>query len=111
MVVKRELNEPLPRNGEIGNGRSSFDNVKPTRGGNSEAYTLRRLRRDRPDLADRVINRELSSNAAAIEAGFREKSITIPFNPEGAARALIRKFTIDDLHQIVEYLTERIAVE
>lgn len=39
--------------------------------GTARHYTVGRLRRDRPDLADRVERRELSANAAAIEAGFR----------------------------------------
>jgi hypothetical protein len=37
-------------------------------------YLLRRLKRDRPDLAERVIAGEMSANAAAIEAGFRKKA-------------------------------------
>jgi hypothetical protein len=38
-------------------------------------YTIARLQRDRPDLAERVIAGELSANAAAIQAGFRKKPI------------------------------------
>lgn len=62
----------LSKNGEIGNGRS-FDNVKATMGGNDPVYALRRLKRDRPDLAQRVIVGELSAHAAAIEAGITGK--------------------------------------
>lgn len=39
--------------------------------GTSRAYTLDRLGRERPDLYTRVISKELSANAAAIEAGWR----------------------------------------
>src|SRR5487761_1690834 len=46
--------------------------------GTSEAYTIRRLRRDRPDLAESVERGELSANQAAIQAGFRRRSMTIP---------------------------------
>jgi hypothetical protein len=47
--------KPLPQNGEVGNGRpSSFDNIKPTQGGTSADYTRKRLKRDRPDLLERV---------------------------------------------------------
>lgn len=41
--------------------------------GNSKAYTLDRLKREAPDLFERVCANELSANAAAIEAGFRKK--------------------------------------
>ncbi len=42
--------------------------------GTSREYTLRRLRRDRPELAEMVIGGKLSANAAAIEAGFRKRA-------------------------------------
>ena len=42
------------------------DNITTDRG-TSATYTLRRLTRDRPELAERVIKGELSANAAAIE--------------------------------------------
>lgn len=40
--------------------------------GTSRAYTLTRLESERPDLYERVCRKELSANAAAIEAGFRK---------------------------------------
>jgi hypothetical protein len=41
--------------------------------GTSRAATLSRLKKDAPELFDRVLNKELSANAAALEAGFRKK--------------------------------------
>ena len=40
--------------------------------GTSRAYTLVRLKNERPDLFDRVVAKELTANAAAIEAGWRK---------------------------------------
>ena len=61
--------------------------------GNSAAHTLKRLKRDNPELAERVVNGELSANAAAIEAGFRKPSITLkPTNPVRAAETIHAKF-------------------
>ena len=54
-----------PRKGE---GKISNRRIK---GGTNIAYTLARLDRDRPDLAERVRAGQLSANAAAIEAGWR----------------------------------------
>ena len=48
------------------------DNVTSTRG-NSALYTLKRLKRQRPDLFAKVVAGEMSANAAAIAAGFRKK--------------------------------------
>lgn len=41
--------------------------------GTSRSYTLNRLKRERPDLFEKVCAGELSANAAAIKAGFRRK--------------------------------------
>ena len=38
--------------------------------GTSRAYTLTRLKNERPDLFERVKAKEISANAAAIEAGW-----------------------------------------
>jgi len=50
--------------------------VYPRRG-NSRAYTLDRLSRERPDLYQRVIAKELTANAAAAEAGWRGKATAL----------------------------------
>jgi hypothetical protein len=56
-----------------GRGKKAIDNVNSFSGaGNLRSYTVARLKRDRPDLAERVIAGELSANAAAVEAGFRK---------------------------------------
>jgi len=41
--------------------------------GTNREYLLARLRRDRPDLFEKVIHRELSAHAAAVEAGIIKK--------------------------------------
>jgi KilA-N domain len=93
--------KPLPQNGEVGNGRpSSFDNIKPTQGGTSADYTRKRLKRDRPDLLERVAEGEMSLNAAAIEAGFRKVK-----TPLEQVMALIPKLTEEERQEVLEYLT------
>jgi hypothetical protein len=55
-----------------GRGRKAADNVRGFYG-NSALYTLKRLKRDRPDLFQQVLGGAMSANAAAIEAGFRQR--------------------------------------
>ena len=50
--VKGLLHEPLSEHGEIGNSRGNNVTSTPTRG-NAESYTIRRLKRDHPALADK----------------------------------------------------------
>jgi hypothetical protein len=64
---------------------------------------LRRLRTLRPDLHQRVVDGELSVHAAMIEAGFRKPKMTVPVDsPEAAIRALLRRFTADDLREALD---------
>ena len=65
----------MPQHGEIGGGHTRPDNVRSAAFGNNPTYALKRLKRDRPDLADKVVRGELSANAAAIKAGFRKKPV------------------------------------
>ena len=69
-------------------GFARSDNVTSDERGNSETYTIRRLCRDRPDLAEQVERGELTANQAAIEAGFRRRSMSIPV--DDAERAFRR---------------------
>lgn len=74
-----------------GDNVTSTPDPKPERG-NAALYTVRRLKRDRPDLAERVIAGELSPNAAAIEAGIRRPTMQIPTDdPIRAAEAIRRR--------------------
>jgi hypothetical protein len=57
-----------------GRGHKASDNVTSFRG-NAATYTLKRLKRDRRDLFDKVCAGKMSANAAAIEAGFRKKPV------------------------------------
>ena len=54
--------------------------------GTSRAYTLTRLKKERPDLFDRVAANELTANRAAIEAGWRK----VPSALEAAKRGALR---------------------
>jgi hypothetical protein len=55
-----------------GRGNKASDNITGFRG-TDPTYTLKRLKRDRPDLAEKVVRGELSAHAAAIDAGFRKQ--------------------------------------
>jgi hypothetical protein len=64
-----------PTRGDRKSEDFSVDNVNADSrpAGNSRDAALRRLRRDRPDLHRRVVDRELSCHAAMVEAGFRKR--------------------------------------
>ena len=85
------------RKARDGPGRPTDSNMGNSHisGGKDTASTIARLKRDRPDLAGQVIAGELSANAAAIQAGFRVRTITIPVDAPRAAKAILRHFDQD----------------
>jgi len=91
-----------------GGDRSNVDNVnvdRPT--GNSEAATVRRLRKDRPDLHAQYLANEISANAAAILAGFRPKTFTVRADkPESIAATLRRQLSPEVLALVAKMLSE-----
>src|SRR5262245_14484532 len=75
--VWRKVTEQVAELQRHGGDRSKQgDNVTLSRG-NSALYTLKRLKRDRPDLFQQVLGGGLSANAAAVEAGFRKQPTPI----------------------------------
>jgi hypothetical protein len=86
-----------------------IDNVTlATTTGNGEQYALRRLRKDRPDLHAKVLGNELSAHAAMVEAGFRERMLTIPPDPERAARIILKHFDQQQVMRLVNLLRDAI---
>jgi len=84
-----------------GRGNKAPDNVRGFYG-NQATYTLARLKRDHPALADRVVAGELSANAAAIAAGFRKRTVALPLDVAGAIRVLRKNFSKAELGEIWE---------
>jgi hypothetical protein len=79
--------------GKQGQRNDILYNIQEVRAptGTSKDATLRRLRKDRPDLHQQVIAGELSANAAALEAGFRRPSVQITDADPATAAVRIRE--------------------
>lgn len=55
---------------------NNVNEVRPQ--GNTKASGLRRLRKDRKDLHEKVLDNDMTVNEAMIAAGFRKKMISMP---------------------------------
>jgi hypothetical protein len=86
-----------------GRGKKASDNVTSFRG-TSVLYTLKRLKRDRPDLFQQVIGGKLSANAAAIQAGFRKQT-----TPIERIQKLWAKLSRDERKQHLEWTLRHCA--
>ncbi len=87
-------------------------NIRSRPDGNSVAVALRRLRKDRPDLHKRVLNGELSTHAAMVEAGFRKRHVSIPTeDPEAIARTLKRHMQAEEIETLIHLLMEEAVAD
>jgi hypothetical protein len=84
-------------------GSDNVTTQTPDRG-NTRAYTLDRLTRERPDLYERVVNKELTANAAAIEAGWRKRKVQIDPEPQAVVSFILRHFSDEERAYIVRAL-------
>lgn len=105
----KDLIDAAKKGGEVKGARNDLvNNVSyvPSPEGNSATYALRRLRKDCPDLHARVLAGELSPHAAAVAAGFRPRTLTIPVDPERVARTILRHFDREQISRLVYLLAD-----
>ena len=106
-VLARAKNvEPLAEHGNQegqNNSRNRVDNIKSVQGGTSAEYLVRRLKRDRPDIAVALGRGEYSSaRAAAIAAGI----VKVP-TPLQEAKKLVAKMNATERRQLARWLDEQ----
>jgi hypothetical protein len=106
-LVRQLLLEEIPAAMMHGDGPGRGHTEKRLRGTKSflpESDTsdrvVARLRRDDPELAERVVRGEVTANAAAQEKGWRKPRIVLT-SPESVARALRRHMSADALARLV----------
>ena len=75
------------------------------KGGTSPTYAIKRLKRDNPDLFEKVRSGELSANKAAIEAGIKKPMVQIRADdPVKAAEQMKAKFSSEFIEELVKSL-------
>lgn len=107
--VKRLLDEEVGTSAKQGRPRKGVSNTFSTdeRGDNPE-YIIARLNRDNPELARRVINRELSAYDAARQARIRPRYIDVNRDDMRlAAKALVKKLDRDQINELITELQKQ----
>lgn len=74
--------------------------------GTSAEGAIRRLRKDRPDLHQQVLEKKLSPHAAMLAAGFRKPTATVRLEPEAFAQVAGKQFSKKQLRTLIELLGE-----
>jgi len=101
-LIRREVGD-LPEHGGDRKSEAAKDQgCNATLIGRGSTYAIARLKRDHPELAEKVVAGKLSAHAAAIEAGFRRPTIAVPAEPDAAIAALVRRFGLDAVRQAID---------
>lgn len=94
----RPKSEDPPASGRTDDNITSYSPKK----GTSQASGMRRLVKDRPDLAKKVERGELTVHAAALMAGHRKPTVTVRVDtPDEAIRGLLKHFGAEELKDAV----------
>lgn len=103
-VVKDELYMPLYENGgdrvseqRVNNTVKNQGMIRSTSG---EHYIISRLKRDNPELAQKVLAGELSPHQASIKTGIRKKYIQVQDNPAKLAEKLKATWSDEKLEEL-----------
>lgn len=77
--------------------------MTPAAGSDTSERVLSRLKRDDPDLAEKVVNGEITANAAAVRKGWRKPRIVLT-SPEAVARQLREHMEADAIRELAHLL-------
>lgn len=96
LVHKTTAEQPIGRKG-------GTDNIRTGSAGTDPSYLLRRLQRDDPKLANKVIAGDLTPHAAAVQAGIRRPYVQVRTDDVSLAVAVLLRHY--DKNEILEALT------
>lgn len=103
-LVERAWRDEVPAANPTGTNQHSREgHVSHDPTGQRADGILARLKRDDPDMAQQVVNGELSANAAARIKGWRKPRILVT-SPTSVAHRLREHFTADELADLIKEL-------
>ena len=74
-------------------------------GGNSRQYQIQRLKRDAPDIAIKVINREISAKQGMEIAGLKDRTVTVKCKAEDFVTKAINNLETNQIEKLVQDLS------
>lgn len=75
------------------------------RGSTSKEYQIQRLKRDAPDIAIKVINREISAKQGMEIAGLKDRTVVVKCKAEDFVTKAINNLEINQIEKLVQDLT------
>jgi hypothetical protein len=85
---------------------STFDISKvDNKGGTSKEYQIQRLKRDAPDIATKVINRELSAKQGMEIAGLKDRTVVVKCKAEDFVTKAINNLEVNQIEKLIHDLS------
>lgn len=100
-----EQSNPLKNVGRDWNNNNVDMSTLNIKGGNSRQYQIQRLKRDAPDIAIKVINREISAKQGMEIAGLKERTVVVKCKAEDFVTKAINNLEINQIEKVVQDLT------
>jgi hypothetical protein len=92
----------------ITNNVSNINNKRNTIQGNRVDYSIDRLNKSgHIELANKVIAKEISANAAMVQVGFRKPTITVKQTPDDFIRVINKLFDSEVINYIVSKISKQ----
>ena len=109
--IQEELFEELDTHGTNQHSKVGGYNITSSKNqgmkrGTGEHYIIARLKRDNPEMAQKVLSGELSAHQASIKAGIRKEYIQVQRNPIKIVEKLRTALTDDELQEVRMLLCE-----
>ena len=95
---------PLNKNGVRSYSTLDISKVD-NKGGTSKEYQIQRLKRDAPDIAIKVINREMSAKQGMEIAGFKDRTVVVKCKAEDFVVKAINNLETNQIEKLVQDLS------
>jgi hypothetical protein len=98
--------KPINKKGGI-NGYNHVNDISCTSSqqGSSRQYQIQRLKRDAPDIATKVINREISAKQGMEIAGLKDRTVVVKCKAEDFVTKAINNLEINQIEKLVQDLS------
>jgi hypothetical protein len=74
-------------------------------GGTSRQYQIQRLKRDAPDIATKVINREISAKQGMEIAGLKDRTVVVKCKAEDFVTKAINNLEVNQIEKLIQDLS------
>lgn len=100
---QKQIN-PLNKNGVRNYSTCNMSQVDNKRG-NSKEYQIQRLKRDAPDIAEKVIKGELSAKQGMEVAGLKYKTVVVKCKAEDFVTKAINNLEVNQIEKLIQDLS------